>query len=318
MKLDGKFALVTGGGSGIGREICLTFAREGAHVAVNDVRPEGIKETIRAMGEAGARALPAPADVADSAAVEKMVGDVLRRYGALDILVNNAGIGEVGATTGTERLNRIAEAQIAEMMAGGPIKTHWEVTQSLDDPSWDRMVRVHLYGTFHCMREALKVMEPRGYGRILNISSIAATVGLEGAPHYCAAKAGILGLTYSCAVALGKYNVTCNAIMPGAATRMTDTIPANFAQSFGLTGSSEAQRGPMDPSNVAPVVVFLGSDEAQYVNGQVIGASGYRISLYSHLMPEKVLCNQGPWDLDQLSKVFKSTLGADLKPPKML
>jgi len=106
--------------------------------------------------------------------------------------------------------------------------------------------------------------------------------------------------------------------MPGAATRMTDTIPANFAQQMSLTASSAAQGAPMDPANVAPIVVFLASDAAQQVNGQVFGASGYRISLYTHLEPEKTIYSQGPWDLDHLFKVFNSTLGAHLKPPRML
>jgi len=113
-----------------------------------------------------------------------------------------------------------------------------------------------------------------------------------------AAKAGILGLTYSCANSLAKYGITCNAIMPGAATRMTDTIPANFAQQMGLSTSSEAaQTSPMDPNNVAPIVAYLASDNAAHVNGQVFGASGYRIALYTHIVPEKVIYSQGPWDL---------------------
>jgi hypothetical protein len=100
---------------------------------------------------------------------------------------------------------------------------------------------------------------------------------------------------------------------------MTDTIPANFAQQMGLaTTSEQAQASPMDPGNIAPIVVFLASDAAQHVNGQVFGASGYRIALYTHLVPEKVIYSQGPWDLDHLFKVFNSTLGADLQPPRMV
>src|SRR2546422_4664555 len=158
MKLENKIALVTGGGSGLGREICLTFAREGASVAVNDVNRDGIQGTIRAMGESGARALAVPADVSDSGQVGHMLGEVLRRYGTLDILVNNAGIGEVSGQGEIDRMNRIAEAQLQEMMAGGPIKTFWEGTQTMEDGVWDRMLKVHLYGTFYCTRETLKVL----------------------------------------------------------------------------------------------------------------------------------------------------------------
>ena len=226
MRLDGKFALVTGGGSGIGREICLTFAREGAHVAVNDLRPEGIQETIEMMGEAAARAVAAPADVADSRAVDKVVADVVRRYGTLDILVNNAGIGEVNPGQNADRMNTVAEQRLQEMMSGGPITTSWEATQTLTDEDFDRMLRVHLYGTFHCTRAALRIMEPKRYGHIVNMSSIAGTVGLEGIPHYCAAKAAILGFTRSVAREVGSRNVTVNAIAPGyIETPMTSNIP---------------------------------------------------------------------------------------------
>src|SRR5262245_64267529 len=126
MKLKDKVALVTGGGSGIGREICLTFAREGASVAVNDINDDAIKETILLMNEAGARALAVKADVSNSTQVKQMFAQVLQRYGTLDILVNNAGIGEVSGQHELDRMNRVAEAQMTEAMAGGPIKTHWE------------------------------------------------------------------------------------------------------------------------------------------------------------------------------------------------
>jgi 3-oxoacyl-[acyl-carrier protein] reductase len=272
MRLDGKFALVTGGGSGIGREICLTFAREGAHVAVNDLRPEGIQETIRAMGEAGARAMSVPADVADSAAVDKMVGEVLRRYGALDILVNNAGIAEVTPGKDAEKMNRVAEQQIAEMMSGGPIKTFWEATQNLDDASWDRMLRVHLYGTFHCTRAALRSMEPRGYGRIVNISSIAGTSGLEGIPHYCAAKAGILGFTRSVAREVGGRGITINAIAPGyIETPMTSSIPPLMRQMWIMQTPLKKSGQPAD---IAMAALYLASDEANFVTGQIISPNG--------------------------------------------
>ena len=121
MRLEGKIALVTGGGSGIGREICLAFAREGAIVAVNDLKPESIQGTLAAMGEAAGRALAVPADVSDSGQVAAMLAAVRGRYETLDILVNNAGIGEVSGRGEAERMNRIAESRMQEMMSGGPI-----------------------------------------------------------------------------------------------------------------------------------------------------------------------------------------------------
>jgi 3-oxoacyl-[acyl-carrier protein] reductase len=272
MRLDGKFALVTGGGSGIGREICLTFAREGAHVAVNDLRPEGIQETIKMMGEAGARAVAAPADVADSRAVDKIVADVVRRFGGLDILVNNAGIAEVTPGKDAERMNGIAEKRLQEMMSGGPVTSSWEATQNLADEDFDRMLRVHLYGTFHCTRAALRIMEPKRYGRIVNMSSIAGTVGLEGIPHYCAAKAAILGFTRSVAREVGARNITVNAIAPGyIETPMTSSIPPLMRQMW-IMNTPLQKSG--QPSDIAMAALYLASDEANFVTGQIISPNG--------------------------------------------
>jgi len=272
MRLDGKFALVTGGGSGIGREICLTFAREGAHVAVNDLRPEGIQETIKMMGEAAARAVAAPADVADSRAVDEIVADVVRRYGTLDILVNNAGIGEVNPGQNADRMNTVAEQRLQEMMSGGPITTSWDATQTLSDEDFDRMLRVHLYGTFHCTRAALRIMEPKRYGRIVNMSSIAGTVGLEGVPHYCAAKAAILGFTRSVAREVGARNVTVNAIAPGyIETPMTSSIPPIMRQMWIMSTPLQKSGVPADIANAA---LYLASDEANFVTGQIISPNG--------------------------------------------
>jgi 3-oxoacyl-[acyl-carrier protein] reductase len=272
MRLDGKFALVTGGGSGIGREICLSFAREGAHVAVNDLRPEGIQETIKMMGEAAARAVAAPADVSDSRAVDRIVADVVRRYGTLDILVNNAGIGEVNPGQNTDRMNAVAEQRLQEMMSGGPVTTAWEATQNLTDEDFDRMLRVHLYGTFHCTRAALRIMEPKRYGHIVNMSSIAGTVGLEGIPHYCAAKAAILGFTRSVAREVGSRNITVNAIAPGyIETPMTSNIPPIMRQMWIM--STPLQKSGQ-PSDIANAALYLASDEANFVTGQIISPNG--------------------------------------------
>ncbi|MEA2624643.1 MAG: 3-oxoacyl-[acyl-carrier protein] reductase, partial [Candidatus Binatota bacterium] len=267
MRLEGKVALVTGGGSGIGREICIAFAREGASVAVNDVNREGIDGTIRAMGEGGARAMPAPADVSDAVAVARAVEELVRRYGTLDVLVNNAGIGEVSGQSETDRMNRVAEAQMGEMLSGGPIRTFWEVTQAMEDAVWDRMLRVHLYGTFHCTREALKVMEKKGYGRIVNISSIAATVGLEGAPHYSAAKAGILGFTRSVAREVGARGITVNAIAPGLIdTPMTDPLSPLVRQAWMMNTPLKKSGKPKD---IAAAALYLASDDGEFVTGQI-------------------------------------------------
>lgn len=296
-KLDGKVAAITGSGRGIGRGIALLMAKEGAKVVVNDlgasVSGEGADKTpaqqvVDEIKKAGGQAVANADNIATVKGGESLVQTAVDSFGRLDILVNCAGI--------------LRDRMIFNMT----------------EEEWDAVVAVHLKGHFCTIRPASALMRQQKSGRIINFSSGSA-LGAPGQPNYAAAKAGILGLTYSCANALAKYGITCNAIMPGAATRMTDTIPANFAQQMGLATSSEqAQESPMDPANVAPIVVFLASDAAQHVTGQCFGASGYRISLYTHLVPEKVIYSQGPWDLDHLFKVFNSTLGADLKPPRML
>ena len=296
-KLDGKVAAITGSGRGIGRGIALLMAKEGAKVVVNDlggsVAGEGAdkgpaQQLVDEIKKAGGQAAAHTDNIATMKGGESLVQTAVDSFGRLDVLVNCAGI--------------LRDRMIFNM----------------SEEEWDAVVNVHLKGHFCTIRPASALMRQQKSGRIINFSSGSA-LGAPGQPNYAAAKAGILGLTYSCANALAKYGITCNAIMPGAATRMTDTIPANFAQQMGLSTSSEqAQASPMDPNNVAPIVVFLASDAAAKVNGQVFGASGYRISLYTHLVPEKVIYSQGPWDLDHLFKVFNSTLGADLDPPRMV
>lgn len=294
-KLDGKVAAVTGGGRGIGRGICKLMAAHGAAVVVNDlgVTVAGQKEAsspaedvAKEIKEAGGIAVANHMDIATVEGGEGLVNQAIKEFGKLDILVNVAGI--------------LRDRMIF----------------NLSEQEWDDVIRVHLKGHYCTMRPASAHMRERKYGRIINFSSNSA-LGSPGQPNYAAAKAGILGLTYSSAVALQKYNITVNAIMPGAATRMTDTIPAGRMP--GVTGvtSETAEGTPRDPANVAPIVVYLASDDAANVTGQCFGAYGYRIQRYTHMVPDRIIYNNGPWDVDKLAEVFKSTLGQDLTPPRM-
>lgn len=270
MRLKNKVALVTGGGSGIGQEICLLFAREGANVVINDIVPSAIEKTLHLLGDLASNALAAPADVSDSNQVKQVFTDLLAKYGTLDILVNNAGIGEVCPEKEGD-LNRVAEAQLAEMFEG-EIKTHWAVTENLSDEDWDKMLKVHLYGTFYCTREALKIMSGKNYGRIINMASIAATLGLEASPHYSAAKAGILGLTRAIAREVGTRSITVNAIAPGLIeTPMTDMISPMIKQAW-IMGTPAKRSGKVN--EVASAALYLASDEGSFFTGQVLSPSG--------------------------------------------
>ncbi len=296
-KLEGKVAAVTGSGRGIGRGVAKALAAQGAAVVVNDVgvTVSGDKEptspadeVVKEIKAAGGRAAVNRDDIATVSGGENLVHQAIKEFGQLDILVNVAGI--------------LRDRMIFNM----------------SEQEWDEVIRVHLKGHYCTIRPASAHMRERKWGRIINFSSNSA-LGAAGQPNYAAAKAGILGLTYSCANGLAKYNITCNAIMPGAATRMTDTVPAGRMPGAGADrpASATAEGTSRDPANVAPIVVFLASDEASYVSGQCFGASGYRIVRYCHIVPERIIYNNGPWEIDRLFELFKNTLGADLEPPRM-
>ena len=268
MKLENRVALVTGGGSGIGRAISIAFARQGAIVVVNDLRLADAERTLDEIEQARAHALAA--DVSNSDEVGRMFEEVATRLGRLDILVNNAGIAEPPERWA--ELNRIAEARCAERAAGGKLETHWNVTSDMSDDTWRRMMQVHLDGTFFCTRAALEPMKRQNGGVIINMSSTAAIMGLPDAPHYSAAKAGILGLTRSLAREVGAWNVRVNAIAPGfVETPMTAHISAEVK-------ANSLERIPMGrwatAEDIAASALFLASEDAAYITGQYLSPNG--------------------------------------------
>jgi 3-oxoacyl-[acyl-carrier protein] reductase len=265
MKLEGKRALVTGGGSGIGRAIAVLFSAEGARVAVNDVNGESAQKTVAETG-AGIALL---ADVGDADAVRAMFGRIGAEFGGLDILVNNAGIGE---TSGMQRedMEQRFMTRISEAMSPEGVKTHMDVTREMTDADWDLMLKVHLYGTFYCTREALKMMETGG--AIVNMSSVVGLQGTPGLPHYAAAKAGILGFTRSVAQEVGSRNVRVNAICPGYIdTPMTQVIPELLRQIV-VARTPLGRMGT--PEDIARTALFLASEDSAFITGQWISTNG--------------------------------------------
>ena len=271
MKLSDRIALVTGAGSGIGRAIALCFAAEGARVIVNDLDLERARATLAALGTQPSAGRAIQADVADSGQVKRMFAEVERDFGALDILVNNAGIAEGAPGEMTTRAAR-SEARMKEILSGRGIQTHWDITQEMSDESWHRMIAVHLNGTFFCTREALKLMSRRNQGAIINMSSVAALMGLDTVPHYSAAKAGILGFTRAVAREMGSRKIRVNAICPGFIdTPMTQPISP-------MMRAATVARTPLgrwaEPVEVARTALFLASDDSAFFTGQWLSPNG--------------------------------------------
>jgi len=248
--LNGKSALITGGGRGIGRAIALEFARNGARVAVAARTAEQVEQVA---AEIGADAVALVCDVSDPESVARMFADMRERFGNPDILVNNAGIAESATLVNTT------------------------------DELWQRHLAINLSGTFYCTRAALPAMLRRGWGRVINVASIA---GKSGAPYiaaYSASKHGVLGLTRSAALELATTGVTVNAICPGyvdtdMVTRGVDQITAKTGRTAEEALDSLKKMSPQNrlvtPEEVAAIALLLASDAGRGINGQGINVDG--------------------------------------------
>jgi len=243
MSLNGKYALITGGGRGIGRAISLELARRGSNVAVNyAANKDAAEETAALCRQFGVEAFPIQADVADPAACRTMVEDVLSRFGRLDILVNNAGI----------------------------IRNNLAVKISEED--WDAVLDTNLKGPFCCIKAAIPTMKAQKSGRIINMASTAGIMGNVAQANYSASKAGLIGMTKALAKELARYDITVNAIAPGfIATEMVDTIPESFLKQV-LTTIPLNRFG--EPEDVARTAAFLAGEGGRYITGQVIHVDG--------------------------------------------
>jgi 3-oxoacyl-[acyl-carrier protein] reductase len=264
VKLDGKVAVVTGGGSGIGEAICARLAAEGARVAVLDINLEAAELTA-GLADDG---LALEADVSDSGAVEGALARAEEELGPVDVWVNNAGI-PGGAHV--DRVNPRAEQQLAEA-ANGTIMTPLEALARISDEEWRQMLAVHLDGTFYGTRAAAKSMASRRSGAIINVASICGIEGCTGHPHYSAAKAGILGLTRSVAKELIVQGVRVNAIAPGFIdTPMMKGMTEQLTAAVVLQ-TPEGRLGR--PQEIAAAAAFLASDDAAFVVGETISPNG--------------------------------------------
>ena len=239
MKLLNKVAFVTGAGQGMGRAIVRHFAEQGARVVAADINLEAARQTIEGLGD---KALAVSCNVADSDSVATAMAAVQERFGSLDVVVNNAGIGSIDAFADTP------------------------------DEHWQRVIGVNLTGTFFCSREAVKLMlKATTPGVIINISSTAAVTG-EGPSHYCAAKAGVMGLTRSMARELASNGIRVNTIVPGPTnTPMMADIPEDWMQSM-LKAIPLGRMGETD--EIARVAAFLASDDASFITGQNLAVNG--------------------------------------------
>ena len=246
-RLQDKVAIVTGSGAGIGKEIALAYAKEGAKIVIVDFDEKALDDTVKGIQDAGSEAFGVKVNVAKQEDVERMVKETLNHFGTIDILVNNAGVGD-------------------NMQAAG----------NVEDATWDRVMDINVGGVMRCVREVLPHFEENNKGIILNMSSVAGVTGGRGGLTYTAAKHAVVGMTQNVASQYGPLGVRCNAVAPGNiqtefGAKMTNVDQFGMKQAVRAT-SLISRAGTVE--EIAGICVFLASDDASYINGQVLVADG--------------------------------------------
>jgi NAD(P)-dependent dehydrogenase (short-subunit alcohol dehydrogenase family) len=289
MGLTGKVVAVTGAGRGIGREIALLMAAQGAAVVVNDyggseagvggeaVPADTVVDEIRKAGGKATASYDSVATMAGGARIVQAAVDV---FGRIDVVVNNAGI--------------LRDRMIFNMT----------------EEEWDAVINTHLKGSFAVTRAAAPHMRQQKSGRFINMTSTSGLVGNVGQANYAAAKLGIVGLTRVTALDMSRYNVTANCISPFAWTRMIGTIPTETE-----TQKARVEKiKKMSPAHIAPLAAFLASDHAREITGQVFGVRGKEIMLFGHHRPIMRVHHDEGWTVDRLAEIFPGTLQHHLVP----
>ena len=284
MLLQGKVAVVTGSGRGVGRGIALALAKEGAKVVINDVgcgidgqgsAEDPATQVVNEIKALGGEAVPNYDSVASFSGAANIIQTAVKSFGRIDILVNNAGI--------------LRDRTIGKM----------------SEEDFDAVIGVHLKGTWNCGRHAIPLMREQGYGRVINITSSAGLRGNFGQSNYGAAKAGIMGLTLCWALELARYGITVNAMAPAGLTRMVGTIP-------GMEGKEPPPE--MSPDLNGPMVAYLASEKAANVNGQIFGRRGFGYTLFQQLRPLALMYKPGGLSPSEIATNFDGVFLEHLQP----
>ncbi|MFC2041289.1 SDR family NAD(P)-dependent oxidoreductase [Chloroflexota bacterium] len=285
MLLEGKTAIVTGSSKGLGRAFVMGLAREGARVVVNGTVAKDVNRVVEEIKSTGGKAVGCTESVATMAGAQRIIQSALDEFGHLDILVNNAGV--------------LRDRTFLKMT----------------EEEWDTVITVHLKGTFACCKAAALTMSQQQSGRIINIISGAAWHPGAGQSNYVAAKGGILSFTYALAEELDRYNITVNAVAPRALTRMNMPFHEGRMQrareealrtNTPIPTALDLEIGP--PEIIAPLVVFLASDEAKDITGKALGLAGERLFVVSRNQETASAIKAGGWSVEELRKLMRLTL----------